>query len=104
MRELFPSPLATLEGPPCVDMVLREQNGCLLVHLLNVIGSGAVKANTIIDYIPPVGPVTVRVQLQKEPAQVDLVPGEAEMTSTWADGVLTVRLDSAAIHEVLRVG
>lgn len=101
MQALFPAPLVEIDGPPTIDLAVRRKNGDLLVHLLNTTGMQVTSAYTILDFVPAVGPITVRVRLDEEPASVKLVPADVEIESAWANGVLTVTLPSLHIHSVI---
>ncbi len=101
MRMLFPQPLVEIDGPPCIDVTIRKRDGKLLVHLLNTAGMQVGSAYTIVDFIPAVCPLTVRVRLDAAPSSVSLVSAVGEIAHTWADGVLTVTLPSLHIHNVI---
>ena len=101
MQTLFPQPLVEIDGPPCIDVTVRKKDGKLLVHLLNTAGMQVASAYTIVDFIPAVGPLTVRVRLDAAPSSVSLVPAGVEAAHTWADGVLTAALPSLHIHNVI---
>ncbi|MFN2285061.1 MAG: hypothetical protein ACK2UQ_11615, partial [Anaerolineae bacterium] len=101
MQALFPQPLVEIDGPPCIDVTVRKKDGKLLVHLFNTAGMQTGSAYTIVDFVPTVGPLTLRVRLDAAPSSVTLVPGDDEIAHTWADGVLTVSLPSLYIHTVV---
>ena len=101
MQALFPAPLVEIDGPPTIDVAVRRKDGDLLVHLVNTTGMQVTSAYTILDFVPPVGPLTVRVRLDEEPASVELVPADVEIAWAWADGLLTVTLPSLHIHNVI---
>ncbi len=101
MQALFPRPLVELDAPPCIDVALRKKEGQLLVHLTNTAGMQVTSAYTILDFVPPVGPLTVKVRLEEAPTSVACVPNQTGMTYTWAEGVLTVTLPLLHIHTVL---
>lgn len=101
MQTLFPQPLVEIEGPPCIDVAVREKEGKLLVHLLNTAGMQVGSVYTIVDFIPAVGPLTVRLRLDVAPSSVALVPADVDIAHTWSDGALTVTLPSLHIHNVI---
>jgi len=101
MQSLFPKPLVEVDGPPCIDVAIRKQGDSLLVHLLNTAGMQVGSAYTLVDFIPAIGPLTVKVRLEAEPSSVTLVPADVAVTHTWADGVLTIMLPSLHIHHII---
>ncbi|MBN1250433.1 MAG: beta-galactosidase trimerization domain-containing protein [Anaerolineae bacterium] len=102
VRAVFPAPLVEIEGPPCVDLAVRRKDGNLLVHLTNLAEMQVTSAYTIRDYIPPVGPLTLRIRMDAPPVSVTRVP-EGPVDATWDDGTLVVRLPALAIHTVVVV-
>lgn len=101
MQTLFPQPLVEVDGPPCIDVAIRKKDGKLLIHLLNTVGMQVGSAYTIIDFIPTIGPLTVRVRLETAPASVSLIPSGGEIAHCWADGILTMTLPSLHIHSIV---
>jgi Hypothetical glycosyl hydrolase 6/Beta-galactosidase trimerisation domain len=100
MTTLFPEPMVELSGPPCIDMSVRRKGEQLLVHLANTAGMQVTSAYTILDYVPPVGSLTLRIKMDAPPAAVSLVPAGV-VDHTWQDGVLTVKLPTVEIHTVV---
>jgi hypothetical protein len=102
VQELFPSPMVALDAPPCVDVSLRRKEGAILVHLTNVAGMQVAQDHTVIDHIPPVGPVVIEVALDEEPRGIHIEPTQTVSTD-WSDGRLRVILESVDIHSVLAI-
>ena len=100
MADLFPEPMVELAGPPCIDMSVRRKGDRLLIHLANTAGMQVASAYTILDYVPPVGPLTLRIRMEAPPAAVSQVPAGA-VKHAWQDGVLTVQLRTLEIHTVV---
>jgi hypothetical protein len=62
-----------VDGPACVDVVLRRKDGKSIVHLINRASGIPNRPNDgSIDQIPPVGPLKVEVQVAKKPRKVSL--------------------------------
>ncbi len=102
MQILFPGPLVELCGPPCVDVAVRRKAGRLLVHLVNTAGMQVASTYTILDAIPPVGPLTIKVRVAAPPLSVAVVP-RCDIVTAWEDGILSVELPSLEIHSVLSI-
>lgn len=99
VRDLFPLPLVKVTGPGEVDLCVARKDGKLVINLVNT--SGPHQSEAIIKAIPPAGPFTVSVRLEKQPAQVSLAPSGALLEFTWKDGSLTVCVPTVAVHEAV---
>jgi hypothetical protein len=96
---LVPDPIARVTGSDDVHIVIATKEGRTLVNLLNV--AGPHRTAQVIDAIPPVGPLTVAVKRAKKPASVRIEPAGLDAESSWAAGVLTIKVPTVAIHEVI---
>ena len=104
VAELFAKPAVSLDGPPCVDVALRRTpEGKLSVHLLNRANAQTAGQYSAIDFIPAVGPFTVKLACPAKPTSVRWVPGEPKLEWSWAQGTLTVNIPRLEIHGVLVV-
>jgi hypothetical protein len=102
MRHLFPEPLVEVTGPPCIDLAVRRRDDRLLIHLVNTAGMQIGASYTILDFVPPVGPVTVTVRLAAAPVSVSTVPA-CQVTSKWNEGELSIVLPALEIHSVIDI-
>ncbi len=101
---LFPEPTVQTDAPPCVDVALRKtRDGKLSVHLLNLTNAQRADRFLSADCIPPLGPITVVLQVRKKPQRVCWVPDGGKVKWEWSKGLLTARVPSLAIHGVLVV-
>lgn len=55
------TPLVELTAPPTVEMAIRQKGGRLLVHLVNTSNMQVAAEYTAVDFVPPVGPVGLKV-------------------------------------------
>jgi len=102
VRALFPAPSVAVDGPPALDVSLRTTaDGKTSVHLLNRAGLPLPDRYNFTDFIPPVGPVTVKIRAAAKPKGVILVPGGRVRDWTWADGRVTAVVPEVKIHSVL---
>jgi alpha-L-fucosidase len=96
--------LVTLDAPRHLELILRRKDGKLLINLLN---RGAAETlspqRVMIEELTPVEDVTVRVRRLQEPVSVSLVPADAVIDWTYADGVVTVNVPRVEIHSVVVV-
>ncbi len=103
MKELFPEPKVEISAPPCVDVVLREKNGALLVHLANVTNRQNFEREAIIDHIPPVGPFNIKIRLDEPPSLISMEPEGKKLDFEWDDGVANVEVPGLDIYSILRI-
>lgn len=55
-------PLVEVDAPPTVEVVLRQKQGELLVHLVNTTAMQVAGEYATVDYIPAAGPIRLRVR------------------------------------------
>lgn len=88
-------------APPQVEVILREKDGARVVNLIN---RGAAETTMprrpMLEDIAPVGEITLRLPLPAAPASVTAVP-EGALTTSFADGVLTIKLAELPIHTAI---
>ena len=76
-----------VDAPTYVDVVLRRQGPRRIVHLINrSSGLPSLPNSGVIDEIPPVGPVTVRMSLPEKPKKVCLAFEGAAVKWTYTAG------------------
>jgi alpha-L-fucosidase len=93
-----------LEAPPRLELVLRQRDDQLVIHLVNR-GAGEMLNDhrVVVEELPPVTDVVLRVQRDTAPARIDIFPPTPGTETTVADGVVTIRLPSVEIHTVITV-
>lgn len=94
----------TAQGPSWLEIVVREKDERLLVNLVNR-GSGETlyPNRLIIEQLPAIPNVTIRIRRESPPRQVDLAPDHMPVEWRFADGVLTVEVPLVHIHNILVV-
>ncbi len=93
---------AEIDAPAQVELVLRRRPGQIVANLLNRgAGEMLMPRRVIVDYLPPVPDVGLRVRMAQEPKSVTVVPDGDGFEWSWEDGVLTVTLDHVHIHSVV---
>jgi len=103
-RRLFPDPAVEVNGPPCLEIALRRaSDGRLSVHLMNLANNPHGGQYGFTDYIPPLGPILVRLRLPEKPQSVEWVPEGQKIKWKWSAGVLTATIPKMDIHGVLVV-
>jgi len=93
---------ATVEGPPQVEMVLRQKEGKLLVNLINRSAGEALSANrNTVENLPPIENVVVHVPRSNTPKSVAIAPSDAKMTWAYKNGRVTINVPRLDIHRVV---
>jgi hypothetical protein len=96
--------LGEVKGPPHLEMVLRQKDGKLLVNLLNR-GSGETLSpnRVIVEEVPPVEHVVVRLRRVGAPKSVTMVPSDVHVDWTYKGGWVTLNVPRVDIHRVVVV-
>jgi hypothetical protein len=81
----------------------RTADGRLSVHLLNTAGMPLGERHTMTDFVPPVGPIQVRLKVPQRPKQVVWVPGGEPPKWSWDGGRLSVTVPTVEIHGIVVV-
>ncbi|MHB9130896.1 MAG: alpha-L-fucosidase [Armatimonadota bacterium] len=98
LRTLAPDFLVSADAPARVHLAVRRQENRLIIHLVNL-GTAHPTSPTqsIIEEVPPVGPVTLQIKLPNQPSRVYLAPGMEGLTWEWHDELLNVHVASVGI-------
>jgi len=99
--ELFPAKTVEVTGSHYVDVTLMRKNGKLMVNLVNTTGEHANDRVLVYDDIPPVGPLTVSVRLDRRPGKVTLQPSNEPLAFQYVNGRMLCSIDRLKIHEVV---
>lgn len=101
------TPMVRMAGRHAIDLVVREKNDVLTIHLCNVGGMPTQRegggAYLFADRVPPTGPVTLNVRLPGRPRRVRLEPQGKTLKGKWAKGVLTLTVPEAGIHSAVTI-
>jgi hypothetical protein len=95
------TPKLRVTAPRTVEVALRRKGGRLLVHLLNFAEMQVAGDFAVTDFIPPVGPVEIRLALDRQPARVTLEPGGRTITGQWTNGVWTGVIRQVPLYEIV---
>lgn len=90
-----------LKAPPVIEATLRRKDGVTLLHLLNTSQMQVAADYGTVDHIPPAGPVTILLRLDRRPARVTVEPGGRVLSGAWANGLWLGALDRVEIHTVV---
>ena len=95
------TPDLRIEASPAIEAALRRKHGKTLLHLVNCTGMQVASDYAVIDEIPPAGPVSIALRLERKPARVTMVPGGTAVNGGWKSGIWTGVVDRVEIHSVL---
>jgi hypothetical protein len=85
-------------------MILRKKEGKLLVNLINR-GSGETlsPSRSIVEELPPIENVVVRIARSQRPQSVSAVPNDLKIDWSYRDGWVKVNVPRVEIHRVVVV-
>lgn len=102
VKALFPEPAVFIDGPALLDIALRTTStGRLSLHLLNRSNFPLPDHYNFTDFIPKIGPLTIKIKMPTKPQKVDLLPEKTSLNWSWKDGQLTATVSEIHIHSVL---
>jgi hypothetical protein len=103
-KAVWPESDVAVDGPPCLDVALRRTKaGQMALHMLNRANVPTSPDYSVIDYVPPVGPIGVHLRLPAKPRRVDWVPDGGDLKWSWSDGQLSVTVPAVHVHGVVVV-
>jgi hypothetical protein len=90
----------TMDAPARLQPIVRKRDNQLIVHLVNF---GSTHPNSpqqgMVEDVPPVGPVSMKIKLESRPKRVYLAPSFEGLTWTWRDGAAEVEINSVGIMD-----
>jgi hypothetical protein len=93
---------ATVDGPPQLEMVLRQKEGKLLVNLINRGAGEALSSNrNTVENLPSIENIIVCVPRARAPKSVAMAPSDAKMSWAFKNGLVTIKVPQLDIHRVL---
>jgi hypothetical protein len=91
-----------VEGPPSLEVVLRRKDDNLRINLINRNCRETLNLNrTIVEDIPPIQDIRLRVQSEAKPAAVTIIPAKTSMEWSYAEGVIEIDVPTLDIHAVI---
>ena len=111
---IAPQAPVCVDAPMWLEVVPTERNGERIVHLVNHHGDRPVQNSlspsasrplqyACAQYIPAIGPVTVRIAADDLPQKVMLEPGGVEAEWSYDAGIVTVTIPVVDIHMAVRM-
>jgi hypothetical protein len=101
---LFPDPKVRVEGPPTLDLALRQtRDGRLCLHLLNRSDFPVPDRYNFISDLPSAGPIRVTLRLDAKPKGIRWMPEAQRLSWTWRDGCLETTIPLLHVHGMVVV-
>ncbi|MBN2092668.1 hypothetical protein JW964_23810, partial [candidate division KSB1 bacterium] len=101
VKALFPEQMVLVEGSSYVDVSLNRIHGKLALNLVNTTGAHDNANVYVYDEILPLGPLQVKMRLDKKPGRVYLKPSDQKLEVDYKDGKLTVIIPRLELYEIL---
>jgi hypothetical protein len=96
-------PMAELDAPASVELVLRRRGNLLQAHLLNTSGMQVAARYAAIDAVMPVPHLTLRVRSHRAPKSVLLQPGNRRLAHRWHAGVIEIAYGPLAMYDIVEI-
>jgi len=94
--------LVEVDASARLEVILRRKGGRLMVNLLNRGAGETLSANRVmIDELPPVAHVPLRVRMERPPQSVSLAPAGAALDWEYERGWCSTIVPEIAVHEVV---
>jgi len=100
---MFPHPGVEVTGSENAVVTLNRLENKLLVNIINLSGPHNNLRVARYDSIPAIGPLNVKIKVDKEPARVTLQPGNIPFKYKYENGSVTTVIDHVDIHSVIVV-
>jgi len=101
LRELWPDPAITVKAPGALALSLRQKGEDVIVHLCNRGADPPTSPrNPMVERVPPLGPLTLRLRTQRRPRDVRAVPSNEVdgLAWTWESGAAVITVPQLGIH------
>ncbi|HZG68699.1 MAG TPA: hypothetical protein VEZ12_18280, partial [Herpetosiphonaceae bacterium] len=93
-----------VEGPPRLELVLRQRDETMLINLINRgAGEALSPRRVIVEELPPITDVILHVPRDTAPTAVQAVPSDTPLAWDYSSGMLTLRVPRLDIHTVIAV-
>jgi hypothetical protein len=98
--ELFTTPMVSVSGSHLVHLAVNRLGTKRVIHLINTAGQHANRNFYSYDEIPAVGPLTVRIKMNK-PVRLMLQPENKPLPFRYEKGEVMVKLPELRIHSMI---
>jgi hypothetical protein len=107
VREILkplPQPTVRFDADdPALEIVLRNKDGQMLIHLINLEGAFVSDELTFDGTVPNTGPIHLHIRLPQPPLQAVLEPEGAPIQGEYRNGEWSCVLPGLHIHSIVRI-
>lgn len=94
--------LMKVEAPSWINVTLREKDDSLFINFVNLGCSHPLSPkNTIVENVPPAGPVRISLPLRSVPGSAFLAPGALPVEWSYENGWFSAEIKEIGIHDIL---
>jgi hypothetical protein len=103
VKKIFPHPGVEVTGSENAVITLNRLDNKLLVNIINLSGPHNNLRVARYDSIPAIGPLNVKIKVDKEPSKVTLQPGNVPLKYEYKDGEIVTTVEHVDIHAIIVV-
>lgn len=103
VKKLFPNPKVEVSGSENVLVTVNKVNNELAVNLINMSGPHANIRVARYDNISSIGPLEVKIKIDKKPSKVTLQPENIPLKYSYINGAIKTTVDKVDIHSIIVV-
>jgi len=101
VKKLFPNPKVEVSGSENVLVTVNTVKDKLAVNLINMSGPHSNTRIAHYDSIPSIGPIKVKIRVDKQPSEVTLQPENISLKYTYENGVINTTVDKVDVHSIV---
>jgi hypothetical protein len=103
IKKIFPNPKVEVKGSENLIMTVNRLDNKLTVNLINMSGPHANTRIARYDEIPSIGPLEVKIRIEKAPIKLTLQPENISLKYSYRNGELKTTVDRVYLHSILVV-
>jgi len=103
VKKIFPNPKVEVTGSENAVVTINKLNDRLMVNLINLSGPHNNLRVARYDSIPSIGPLNVKIRVDKEPSKVTLQPGNVSLKYEYKDGEIITTVEHVDVHSIIVV-
>lgn len=101
VKELFADPMVTVSGSHQVEVVLTQNHGKQMIHLINMENNNEFSDIYTVDEILPLGPLEISIALPEKPTRILRQPAGETLAFTYKNGRASLTLPRLELYDIL---
>jgi len=101
VRKLFPNPKVEVTGSEDAAVTVNNLNNKIAINIINMSGPHANKDVARYDNIQSIGPLDIKVKLEKRPVKVMQQPENISLEYSYSNGELKTSVKKVEIHSII---